>query len=143
MRTSWNFKSAEKLGSANSKITDPQITKEDWIPNRKSAHICVRSACLTNYLSPQICGVYYRFPTFDEHTYFVSVTVKCDNRREISYSGAEPRTCPVSAIFILAFLFLLWIHCTCCLSIKLNKYKSRDREVSHKVLFQTLFSFRA
>jgi hypothetical protein len=40
-------------------FADPQITKKTEPTNRKSAkcHICGRSANLTNYLSPQICGL--------------------------------------------------------------------------------------
>ncbi len=40
----------------------PQITNKIGSENRKSAkcQICERSAILTNYLSPQICGTYLR-----------------------------------------------------------------------------------
>jgi hypothetical protein len=39
-------------------VLNPQITNKIGSANRKSAkcHICGRSANITNYLSPQICG---------------------------------------------------------------------------------------
>jgi hypothetical protein len=46
----------------NAEDFSPHITKLIGSANRKSAkcHICGRSASLTNYLTPQICGTYLR-----------------------------------------------------------------------------------
>ncbi len=100
-KKSWVFKSQiHKVQMHKSKI--------NWVRKSAKCQICGRSAILTNYLSPQICGTYLR----TAHLWILYVSSDFTFKMKF-YNVLELCTCWKIYSFVytrthVAYIFLIW-----------------------------------